>query len=79
MHRWWCSLLWIYVAKDGIVTVDWDRFTKWNQAGENALETARQLLRELVHKHQKEARKSARPVSARQPAGRRRHRRKAEQ
>ena len=37
-----------YVANDGIVTVDWDCFTKQTQAGSNPVETARRLLRELV-------------------------------
>lgn len=42
-----------YVAKDSVVTVDWDCFTKRTQAAASAIETARQLLRELVREHQK--------------------------
>lgn len=42
-----------YVAKDGMVSVNWDGFTKRTQAGANVVATASQLLRELVREQRK--------------------------
>lgn len=42
-----------YVAKDGMITLEWDCFTKRTQAGANVVATASQLLRELVREHRK--------------------------